>query len=159
MDNKKENKKAVPQQWDPPAAAKVLYRIWRALFAVIKVAAGAVATVLLIVLVSGFVFAGMLGDFLQDDILPEASLDLSDLSLDLNSTIYYVDENKQIQVQQEIDAEMDRKWVSYEDIPEDMIHAAIAVEDHRFYRHQGVDWVTTIQACARMFFGVHKNLR
>ena len=153
MENKKQNRESVPQQWNPPAAATVLYRVWRALFAITKVVAGAVATVLLIVLVSGFVFAGMLGDFLQDDILPEASLDLSDLSLDLNSTIYYIDDNKQIQVQQEIDAEMDRKWVSYENIPEDMIHAAIAVEDHRFYRHQGVDWVTTIQACARMFFG------
>lgn len=153
MENKKQPKKLIPQSWDPPATAKLLYRIWRGVFAVTKVAAGAVATVLLIVLVSGFVFAGMLGDFLQNDILPDASLDLSDLSLDLNSTIYYIDGNKQIQVQQEIDAQTDRKWVSYEDIPEDMIHAAIAVEDHRFYRHQGVDWVTTIQACARMFFG------
>ena len=34
-----------------------------------------------------------------------------------------------------------------------MVNAAIAIEDHRFYRHQGVDWITTIQACARMFFG------
>ena len=153
MQNNKENKKNVPQDWSAPVAVQVLYKIWRALFAVFKVAAGALATVLLIVLVSGFVFAGMLGDFLQDDILPDATLDLSDLSLDLNSTIYYVDENKQFQVQQEIDAKTDRKWVSYEDIPEDMIHAAIAVEDHRFYRHQGVDWITTIQACARMFFG------
>ena len=97
MENKKQPKKRIPQDWNPPAAVKVLYRIWRGVFAVAKVAAGAVATVLLIVLVSGFVFAGMLGDFLQDDILPEASLDLSDLSLDLNSTIYYIDENKQIQ--------------------------------------------------------------
>lgn len=153
MDNNKNIRKAVPQDWNPPAAVNVLYRIWRVIFAIVKVAAGAVATVLLIVLVSGFVFAGMLGDFLQNDILPEASLDLSDLTLDLNSTIYYVDNNGQIQVQQEIDAKMDRKWVSYEDIPEAMIQAAVAVEDHRFYRHQGVDWVTTIQACARMFFG------
>ena len=153
MEDKKQSKNLKSQDWNPPEAAKVLYRIWRGVFAVLKVAAGAVATVLLIVLVSGFVFAGMLGDFLQDDILPEASLDLSDLSLDLNSTIYYIDGNKQIQVQQEIDAQTDRKWVKYEDIPEDMIHAAIAVEDHRFYRHQGVDWVTTIQACGRMFFG------
>ncbi len=153
MENQKQNRKVVPQDWNPPAAVQVLYKIWRVLFAVTKVAAGALATVFLIVLVSGFVFAGMLGDFLQDDILPDASLDLSDLTLDLNSTIYYVDGNKQIQVQQEIDAKMDRKWISYEDIPEDMIHAAVAVEDHRFYRHQGVDWVTTIQACARMFFG------
>lgn len=153
MDNEIQKRKAVPQDWEPPKAVRAGYKIWRGIFAAFKIALGALSTVLLIVLVSGFVFAGMLGDFLQDDILPEASLDLSDLTLDLNSVIYYVDSDNQIQIQQEIDAQTDRKWASYEEIPEDMIHAAIAVEDHRFYRHQGVDWVTTIQACARMFFG------
>lgn len=153
MDKDKKKIQVQPQDWTPPASVTVAYKIWRAIFAISKVVAGAVATVLLIVLVCGFVFAGMLGDFLEGDIIPEASLDLSDLTLDLNSTIYYVDANGQFQIQQEIDAKTDRKWVTYEEIPEDMIHAAIAVEDHRFYKHQGVDWVTTIQACARMFFG------
>ena len=153
MEEKKQTRKVVPQNWIPPVVLDVLYKIWRVLFAIIKVAAGAAATVLLIVAVAGFVFAGMLGDFLQDEILPNAVVDLEDLSVDLNSTIYYVDSAGQIQVQQQIDAEMDRQWVAYEDIPQAMIDAAIAVEDHRFYKHQGVDWITTLQACARMFFG------
>ena len=34
-----------------------------------------------------------------------------------------------------------------------MIHAAVAIEDKRFYEHQGVDWITTVKACAGMFFG------
>ena len=153
MEKKKLIRKVVPQDWNPPVKWNVLWRIWRVLFAAFKIAAGALATVLLIVAVAGFVFVGMLGDFLQDDILPNAALDLNDLTVDLNSTIYYVDENGQFQVQQEINAQMDRKWVSFEEIPENMINAAVAVEDHRFYKHQGVDWVTTLQACARMFFG------
>ena len=153
MEEKKQTRKVVPQDWTPPAGLDIAYKIWRVLFAVIKVAAGAAATVLLIVLVAGFVFAGMLGDFLQDEILPNAAIDLNDLAVDLNSNIYYVDSDGQIQIQQQIDAQMDRQWVAYEDIPDAMIHAAIAVEDHRFYKHQGVDWITTIQACARMFFG------
>jgi len=153
MEEKKQTRKIVPQNWIPPVALDVLYKIWRVLFAVVKVAAGAAATVVLIALVAGFVFAGMLGDFLQDEILPNAALDLEDLSVDLNSSIYYVDADGQIQLQQQIDAEMDRQWVPYEDNPQAMIDAAIAVEDHRFYKHQGVDWITTLQACARMFFG------
>ncbi len=36
-------------------------------------------------------------------------------------------------------------------MPQDLIHAAVAIEDKRFFEHQGVDWVTTIKACARMF--------
>ena len=153
MDEKKQTRKVVPQNWMPPAALDVLYKIWRVLFAIFKVAVGAAATVVLIVAVAGFVFAGMLGDFLQKDILDKASVDLDDLAVDLNSTIYYIDSDGQIQVQQQIDAEMDRQWVSYEDIPQAMIDATVAVEDHRFYKHQGVDWITTLQACARMFFG------
>ncbi len=153
MDENMKNQKPVPQDWKPPVPVSLGYKIWRGVFAALKIAMGALATVLVIILVAGFVFVGMLGDFLQDDILPQAGVNLEDLTLDLNSTIYYVDGEKQIQVQQEIDSTTSREWVAYDRIPEDMIHAAIAVEDHRFYRHQGVDWVTTIQACARMFFG------
>lgn len=153
MEKKKRIRKVVPQDWTPPVKLNAIWKIWRIVFAALKICAGALATVILIVAIAGFVFVGMLGDFLQDDILPAATLDLNDLTVDLNSTIYYVDENGQFQIQQEINAQMDRKWVSYEEIPENMINAAVAVEDHRFYKHQGVDWVTTLQACARMFFG------
>lgn len=153
MENKNQKRKAVPQDWKPHIVLEILYRIWRIVFAAVKVGIGAVATVAVIVMISLFVFVGMFGDFLQGDILPDAALDLSDLTVDLNSTVYYIDSNNEIQVQQEIDAAMDRKWVSYDDIPQYMIDAAVAVEDHRFYKHQGVDWVTTLQAFTRMFFG------
>ena len=33
-----------------------------------------------------------------------------------------------------------RVWVDYADIPKDMEHAAVAIEDKRFYKHKGVDW-------------------
>ena len=36
--------------------------------------------------------------------------------------------------------------VSFSQIPEDLYHAFIAIEDHRFEEHNGVDWVTTAQA-------------
>ena len=31
--------------------------------------------------------------------------------------------------------------------------ACIAIEDKRFEDHQGVDWVTTLKACVKMFLG------
>ena len=153
MSEKKQIRKVVRQNWKPHIVLEVLYRIWRVVFAAAKIAVGAAATVLLIAIVAGFVFVGMLGDFLQEDILPNSALDLNDITMDRNSVIYYVDSEGQIQVQQKIDAEIEQQWVSIENIPDAMIHATIAVEDHRFYKHQGVDWITTLQACARMFFG------
>ncbi len=154
MSEEKNRKKGLPrQQWKPHFLLRVLYQIWMAAFSAFKIALGAAATVLLIGVVCGFVFVGILGDYLQDDILPMADMDMEDFDHTQNSYIYYVDNNGDIQVYQKVFGEYSSKWASYEDIPEDLINAAMAIEDHRFLEHQGVDWVTTIKACARMFFG------
>jgi len=132
---------------------KALYRIWMPVFAAFKIAVGAVATVLLIVLVCGFVFGGILGDYLESDILPNASIVLDDYEMDAPSYVYSVDKNGEIKQEQELYASTDWKKATYKEIPEAMVHAAVAIEDKRFYEHQGVDWVTTIKAFANMFFG------
>ena len=141
------------QNWKPHWSMRVLYRIWIALFSIFKVAAGAAVTVLLIGVVCGFVFMGVVGDYLQEDILPMAGMTIEDVEMDQSSTMYYVDSAGDVQVYQNIFAATSSKWANLDDIPEDLVHAAVAIEDHRFYTHQGVDWVTTIKACARMFFG------
>lgn len=131
----------------------LLYKIWKAVFACIKVLAGAAATVLLIVVACGFVLAGALGDYLEQDILPSAGLVLENYDMDSPSYIYYVDENGEIQKLQDIHASTSWENADYEELPEAAIHAAVAIEDKRFYEHQGVDWFTTIKAFANMFFG------
>ena len=121
---------------------------------VLKIALGAAATVLLIVLICGTVFIGTLGDYLQEDILTEAAdWSLDDYDLEQTSFIYYVDNHGDIQLLQQIYTTTDRQWASIDEIPEDLIHAAVAIEDKRFYEHQGVDWITTMKACLNMFFG------
>lgn len=37
-------------------------------------------------------------------------------------------------------------WVNLGDIPDNMQHAVIAIEDKRFYQHKGVDWIRTFGA-------------
>ena len=151
----KKRKDVERQKWRPHWFFRMLYRLWLILFTLFKIAAGAAATVVLIVAVCMFVFAGSLGDYLRDDILPSASMNniLTEYEHEQNSTMYYVDANGEIQVYQNIYADTSSRWAEYEDIPEDLINAAIAIEDHRFYEHQGVDWITTVKATARMFFG------
>ncbi len=143
------------QDWKPHWILSLLYRIWRIAFAAFKIALGAAATVVLIMVVCMFVFVGILGDYLQEDILPNSAMEniLSDYDHEQNSYMYYVDSNGDIQLYQSIYAETSSKWAQYEDIPEDLIMAAVAIEDHRFFTHQGVDWITTVKATARMFFG------
>ena len=142
------------QKWNPHWSLKVLYGLWMALFGAFKIAVGAVVTVLLIVLVCGFVFVGILGDYLEEDVLPEsARYEFNIADKEKTSYAYYVDSNGDIQLLQQIHTTIDREWVRYEDIPENLINAAIAIEDKRFYEHQGVDWITTVKACLNMFMG------
>ncbi len=155
MDNffRKRKKNKPRQEWNPHWSLKLLYGLWTACVGAVKIVLGAMVTVLLICLVCGFVFVGTLGNFLDSDILPNAEYDPGSTSLDQTSSVYYVDSNGNIQLLQQINTAIKREWVSIEEIPEDLIHATVAIEDKRFYEHQGVDWVTTIKACANMFFG------
>ena len=45
-----------------------------------------------------------------------------------------------------------RIWTPYDQFPEDLIHAFIAIEDHRFYEHSGVDLARTAKAALNYLF-------
>ena len=149
----KKRKKEPRQSWKPHWLPDTLYKAWLAVFAVLKIAMGALATVLLIVVVCGFVFVGILGDYLENDILPDSEMVKENYEMDETSFIHYVDSDGNIQELQQIYASSDRSWATFDEIPKDLINAAVAIEDKRFYEHQGVDWITTVKACAGMFFG------
>ncbi len=152
-ENNERRKKAQPQNWVPHPALRVLYRAWRIGYSAVKILLGVVATVLVIGIVCGFVFVNFLGDYLQEDIMSKAEMNLDDYNLEKTSFIYCVDDNGELQILQQIYSTTDRRWASYEELPEDLIHACVAIEDKRFYEHQGVDWITTVKACLSMFFG------
>ena len=147
------NKKEVRQAWKPHWTSGAARKLFAGLFSVIKIAAGALATVLLICVVCGFVFLGVLGVYLQDDIIPNSEMLKDNFSMDETSYMHYVDANGNIQQLQRIYSTTDREWASFDEIPQALIDAAVAIEDKRFYEHQGVDWITTVKACAGMFFG------
>ena len=151
--NRDNERKPARQEWTPDWRLRMLYKIWKVLFATVKVVLGALATALLVGVVCCFVLVGVLADYLETDILPTASLVLEDYMLDSPSYVYSVNANGEIEILQELYASTDWKKAEYEEIPEALIHAAVAIEDKRFYEHQGVDWVTTIKAFANMFFG------
>ena len=149
----KKRRKVTRQEWTPNPVFRVLQGIWSAAWSVLKIALGAGATVAFIVVICGFVLAGAMGDYLQNEIVPNVNFELDKYDLEQTSYIYYVDNNGDIQRLQKIYTDTDRQWASYEEIPEDLVHAAVAIEDKRFYEHQGVDWITTVKACGNMFFG------
>ncbi len=155
QENKKPRRQKKPrQQWNPHWILKMLYLVVSVGFSLLKIAIGAAATVVLILLVCGVVFVGTLGDYLQEDILTEAAnWSINDYGMDETSFVYYVDGSGNIQQLQQIYTTTDRQVASLDEIPQALINATVAIEDKRFYEHQGVDWITTVKACMNMFFG------
>ncbi len=71
---------------------------------------------------------------------------------DRTTKLYYteLDENgKTVAVELESEAlfaSQNREWVHYESIPKNLINAFVAIEDHRFFEHSGVDLKRTAGA-------------
>lgn len=132
------------------AAGGVLSVPWM----LVKIALGLVGTVLLVFLTTGVIFACSMANYLQEDVLPKANYEFDFGQTEKSSFIYATDpETGEITVLQQIYAEIDRQWVPYDEIPEDLVNAAIAIEDKRFREHAGVDWFRTGKACIQMFLG------
>ena len=151
--NNNEKRRVSRQNWKPGHLYELAHGAWTAIYAVIKIALAALATVILIAGVCGVVFVGVLADYLQGDILPQAGVQLEGFDLSEPSCVYYIDEAGNIQVLQKLHATTESEWAEYKEIPKEMVYAAVSIEDHRFFEHQGVDWFTTIKACVGMFIG------
>lgn len=116
-------------------------------------------TLLLIGAATGAILACYGANYVTSVIMPEVEESMSGLNLmssstDLTSAIYYYDNaSDSYQVEQILYGTENRVWVSYEDIPENLVNATIAIEDKRFWEHGGVDWVRTGSAVLKMFTG------
>ena len=72
-EKKRRRNKKLRQEWNPHWTLKTVYTVGATLLSVLKIAIGGALTVVLILLICGVVFVGTLGDYLQNDILTEAS--------------------------------------------------------------------------------------
>ena len=94
--------------------------------------------------------------YIQDEIMPQvkrSSAALLEVGPELSSVVYYQDEAGTWKELQSLHAEENRLWVPYEELPGDLIHATVAIEDKRFYQHHGVDWKRTAAGAVYMFTG------
>ena len=128
-------------------------KIFRVVRSALKILALSLTSILLITMVGGLVFVNILAGHLQENILPLAQVNLDDYQLDQTSYLYYFNEDGDVCVLQQLHTATDRRWASFEELPQDLINAAIAIEDKRFYQHQGVDWITTVKASLNLLFG------
>lgn len=80
---------------------------------------------------------------------------ISDMTLNLNSTVYQANsETGEWETAFTLhSADEQRIFVPYDEIPRHFIDAVVAIEDKRFWKHDGVDLRTTANAVLKMFGG------
>lgn len=79
-------------------------------------------------------------------------VDLTDVELSYSSFVYAKDKNNQDVLIKQISSDQSRVWVEIEDIPQHVLDAFVAVEDERFFEHDGVDWKRTITVTVKAVF-------
>ena len=130
----------------------------RSIGGIIHLALKIAISVVLVVLMTGLIFALIFATYVKNSLSDELDVKLSDFSLAQTSIVYCWDEDAQDYVELERLSGLKKStWVNYEDIPADMEHAAVAIEDHRFYEHHGVDWYRTAGAFGSMFLSMSNN--
>jgi hypothetical protein len=98
-------RKVKRQNWKPGRLFSVASGTWKAIYSVLKIVIGALATVVLIGGVCMLVFVSTLGDYLQDNILPNSEVTLEGFDLSQNSNTYYLDSTGNLQVLQKLYSE------------------------------------------------------
>ena len=123
---------------------------------VLRTVLKAVATILLILITTGLLFTCIFAIYVKTCLTEDLNVSLEEMTLSLSSKILY-ENNGEWQELATLYSTEDRVWVDYKDIPINLEHAAVAIEDHNFYTHKGVDWFRTVGAFANMFVGMRNN--
>ena len=110
-------------------------------------------TLVLIGIISGIIIGSTFAVYVKNYLIDEDfDIEPSELRSGLNQTswIYYndkyVDENGNTYEPTEIYGTENRMWQNYDDMPDHLVNAFIAIEDERYRTHNGVDWRRTFGA-------------
>ena len=124
---------------------------------VLRTAVKALVTVLLVFITTGLLFACIFAVYVKTCL--SESLDLTPEEMASNMSSRILVETSAGSNQWEELATLhwteNRLWVDYDQIPIDLEHAAVAIEDKHFYTHKGVDWWRTLGAFGNMFLSMN----
>lgn len=111
-------------------------------------------TILLIGVLTCAFLACFAAVYIKTVILPDAHVEAQSYSTALSSTIYYTDKTTGQAVElQNLYGTQNRVWVTFDQIPKYLRDAVVAIEDKRFYEHNGVDWIRTAKGVVSLFTG------
>ena len=110
-------------------------------------------SVVLIAIITGSICLMAAAVYISRYIDTDMDLSIASTELNYSTQIFAPDEEGKDQVIYTLHGGQNREWVSYEDIPDYLKKAIVAIEDERFWTHRGVDWKRTLSAGAHMLSG------
>ena len=114
----------------------------------------ALLTILLILVVAGVIVGISVGLYVLNIANEPTGIDLNARSLNLSSFIYVENPTSgEFEEYQTLYGTENRIWVDMSEMPEAMGKAIVAIEDKRFYEHNGVDWYRTGSAVYSLVTG------
>lgn len=144
---------------------RVLGIVGKVLFKIFSYFMNILLTVLLIGLITGVIVGTVFAIYINNylDLEFDASTIVT-VNQDSATRIYYVEyetsEDRQnrngtaVELEDQRLSSADNKIaVSYKQLPENLINAFVSIEDKRFFKHNGVDWITTANAVRKFIFG------
>lgn len=124
---------------------------------VLRITLKTLVTILLIILTTGLLFTCIFAYYVKTNLSQDLDITLEDMTLNQASTIYYTDKAGNHIPMASLHGLENRVWVDYENIPQYLEYAAVAIEDRRFYEHKGVDWYRTVAAFGNMFLSMKND--
>ena len=115
--------------------------------------------VILCVLVVGMLTAAIIGGYVFFNIVSfahgEIAINLDDYKANQNQTsfVYAYDSNNELVEMAQLHGEENRIWVDFDKMPENLRNAFVCLEDKRFEKHHGVDWLRTFGAATGLSTG------
>jgi len=117
-----------------------------------------IGTLILVAILTGSLVCCYAAIYIKTVAIPLAEqTDMSTYTMDENTIIYYYDEDGNPVELATLSGDENRQRVTYDQLPQDLIDAFVAIEDERFWQHKGVDWYRTAGAVVNMFLSMRNT--
>lgn len=124
-----------------------------------KVILEALMTLMLVGVISGVVVGCVFFMYIDNYFDPEYDIDGLEFNINQTTTMWYTDrDGQQVQLEEEtLYGSENRTWAQYSDLPGELVNAFVAVEDKRFFDHNGVDFRRTFSAFVNFFIPISRS--
>ena len=132
---------------------KQIYKNKRLISSLLKIAYKFLISALIVILGTGLFILGSLRLYKSTILQNDIALNINASKMALTSFVYVNNDAGEPEEYQRVYNLENRVWIDFQDIPQNMKNAIIAIEDKRFYDHRGIDIFRTSGAMMNLLKG------